>query len=52
VRIVNEAGALSLDWSRNWSPWIEAEGAGRLDVEAAIRRLSARGWDVQPANPT
>jgi hypothetical protein len=52
VRIVNEAGALSLDWSRNWSPWIDADGAGRLDVEAAIRRLSARGWDVQPDNPT
>jgi hypothetical protein len=46
VRIVNEGGGLSLDWSRNWSPWIEADGAGRADVEAAIRRLSAAGWDA------
>jgi hypothetical protein len=49
VRIVNEGGGLSLDWSRNWSPWIEADGAGRPDVEAAVRRLSAMGWDVAPA---
>jgi hypothetical protein len=48
VRIVNDAGLLSLDWSRNWSPWIEADGAGRPDVEAAIRRLSALGWEVRP----
>jgi hypothetical protein len=51
VRIVNEAGALSLWWARNWSPWIDADGAGRPDVEAAISRLSARGWDVRPADP-
>jgi hypothetical protein len=48
VRITNEAGVLSLDWSRNWSPWIEANGAGRPDVEAVVQRLSALGWEVQP----
>jgi len=52
VRIVNEGGALSLDWSRNWSPWIDADGAGRPDVDAAIGRLAARGWDVLPAGRT
>jgi hypothetical protein len=52
VRIVNEAGVLSLDWSQNWSPWIEEDGAGRPDVEAAIQRLSALGWEVEPADPT
>lgn len=51
VRIVNEGGGLSLDWSRHWSPWIEEDGAGRPDVEAAIRRLSALGWDVSPDDP-
>jgi hypothetical protein len=51
VSILNEAGALTLDWSQNWSPWIEEDGAGRPDVEAAVRRLSAKGWDVEPASP-
>ena len=52
VRIVNDAGVLSIDWSQNWSPWIEEDGAGRPDVEAAIQRLSALGWEVEPADPT
>jgi hypothetical protein len=51
VRIVNEGGGLSLDWSRHWSPWIEIDGAGRSDVEAAIRRVSALGWAVRPGDP-
>lgn len=50
VRIVNEGGGLTLDWSRHWSPWIEADGAGRADVEAAVRRLAAAGWRVRPAD--
>ncbi|TWF77380.1 hypothetical protein FHX44_113289 [Pseudonocardia hierapolitana] len=50
VRIVNEAGVLSMDWSLNWSPWIVADGAGRPDVEAALRRLSALGWNVEPVD--
>jgi hypothetical protein len=50
VRIVNEAGALSLDLSLNWSPWID-DGVAAPDVEAAVRRLSAMGWDrVFPAD--
>jgi hypothetical protein len=49
VRIVNEGGGLSLDWSRHWSPWIEVDGAGRPDVESAVRRLSALGWKVRPS---
>ncbi|QUH01974.1 hypothetical protein HUO13_15220 [Saccharopolyspora erythraea] len=48
LRVTNEAGCLSLDWSLNWSPWIDQDGAGRPDIEAAIRRLSAMGWDVTP----
>ena len=47
VRIVNEGGGLTLDWSRRWSPWIEEDGAGRPDVEAAVRRLAAVGWKVR-----
>lgn len=45
VAIGNESGLLSIDWSLNWSPWIEADGAGRADVEAATARLLALGWD-------
>jgi hypothetical protein len=48
VRIVNEAGSMSLEWWQNWSPWIDEDAVGRPDVEAAIRRLSAMGWDAQP----
>lgn len=48
VRIVNDAGSMSLEWWQNWSPWIEGDAAGRADVEAAIRRLSAMGWGVAP----
>jgi hypothetical protein len=51
VRIVNEGGGLSLDWSRHWTPWIESDAAGRPDVEAAVRRLSALGWRVRPGRP-
>lgn len=51
VEIVNEGGVLTLDWTLAWSPWIEEDGAGRPDVEAAIRRLSALGWDVSPDDP-
>lgn len=51
VRIVNEAGVLSLDLSLNWSPWIDTDGAGRPDVEAAVGRLLALGWDVASADP-
>jgi hypothetical protein len=51
VRIVNEGGALSLDWSRHWSPWIEVDGAGKPDVEAAVRRLSTLGWKVRQGGP-
>lgn len=51
VRIVNECGELSADWTRSWSPWIDEDGAGRPDVEAAIRRLSAMGWEVEAAEP-
>lgn len=51
VRITNEAGALSLEWSRNWSPWIEADGSGRPDVDAAAQRLSALGWEVTSTFP-
>lgn len=47
VAIVNEGRVLSLDWTLAWSPWIEEEGLGRPDVEAAIRRLAAMGWDVR-----
>jgi len=50
VRIINEAGFLSLDVSLNWSPWIDADGPGRPDVEAAVGRLSALGWDVASAD--
>lgn len=51
VRIVNEGGGLSLDWARHWSPWIEVDGGGRPDVEAAVRRISALGWEVRPGHP-
>ncbi|MCU1287452.1 MAG: hypothetical protein JWO13_3802 [Acidobacteriales bacterium] len=51
VRIVNEAGVLSLDLSLNWSLWIDTDGAGRPDIEAAVGRLSALGWDVASADP-
>ncbi|MDX6389915.1 MAG: hypothetical protein QOJ73_978 [Streptosporangiaceae bacterium] len=51
VRIVNEAGVLSLDLSLNWSPWMDTDGAGRPDIEAAVDRLSALGWDVASADP-
>ncbi|MBT2447978.1 hypothetical protein J7F03_12990 [Streptomyces sp. ISL-43] len=49
LRIVNEAGFLSLDLSLNWSPWIEPDGAGRPAVDAAVARLSSLGWDVTSA---
>jgi hypothetical protein len=52
VRIVNEAGSMRIHWSRNWSPWIDVDPAGRPDVEAAIHRLSTLGWDVEPESPT
>jgi len=52
VSILNEAGVLTLDWSQNWSPWIEEDAAGRPDVEAAVRRLAAMGWDVARADET
>jgi hypothetical protein len=51
VAIVNEGGVLSLDWTQAWSPWIEEDGAGRPDLEGAIRRLSAMGWDIRAADP-
>jgi hypothetical protein len=51
VRITNDAGSMSLEWWQNWSPWIEEDAAGRPDVEAAVRRLSALGWDVRPDDP-
>lgn len=50
VTIVNEGGALSLDWTQAWSPWIERDGAGRPDIEIAVRRLSALGWDIRSAD--
>ncbi|MDT0445714.1 hypothetical protein [Streptomyces johnsoniae] len=49
VRIVNEAGNLSLDLSLNWLPWIDEDGAGPA-IGAAVGRLSAMGWDVVPAD--
>jgi hypothetical protein len=49
VRIVNDAGSMTLEWWQNWSPWIEEDAAGRPAVEAAVRRLSALGWDVASA---
>jgi hypothetical protein len=52
LRIVNEGGGLSLDWSQNWSVWIEEDAPGRPDVEAAVRRLSAMGWQVRSAGST
>jgi hypothetical protein len=50
VAIVNEGGALSLGWTQAWSPWIEQDGAGRPDIEVAIRRLSALGWNIRSAD--
>ncbi|ONK15373.1 hypothetical protein STBA_61890 [Streptomyces sp. MP131-18] len=49
VRIVNESGDLTLDLSLNWSPWIDEDGAGPA-IGAAVRRLSAMGWDVVPGD--
>jgi hypothetical protein len=50
VTISHEGGCLDLSFTQNWSPWIDADGAGRPDVEAAFHRLSALGWRVDPAN--
>jgi hypothetical protein len=46
ARIGQEGGRLDLSFTQNWSPWIDADGAGRPDVEAALHRLSALGWQV------
>ncbi|WP_049564885.1 hypothetical protein [Streptomyces sp. SBT349] len=49
VRIVNEAGYLTLDLSLNWSTWIQDDGPSPA-AEAAMRRLSPLGWDLLPTD--
>lgn len=44
VTISHDGGLLDLAFTQNWSPWIDADGAGRGDVEAAIGRLWTLGW--------
>lgn len=50
LRITNEAGDLSLDLSLIWSAWMaEDETGAGPEVEAAMGRLSAMGWETGPA---
>lgn len=46
ARITNEGGFLTFDLFLNWSPWALGDGAGRSDVDAARRRLTALGWTL------
>ena len=47
LRITNEAGDLTLVLSLIWSAWMAEDGAGAgPEVEAAMRRLSAMGWET------